>query len=465
MKITTLNNFVCASIFAVSLGTTLNVHAKDTSADNAEYQQLLTQGHSLFKAKDYSKALSFYLASQDLEPLDSTLYNIGICHFKLKKWPQALSYFKQITIDEQSATVVTYNIAVTYKKLKKFSQAQQTFEHIILWAEDDKLINLASQQIKALKEQGNYQVSTHSTLAQSNKLDWQALVNVSYGNDNNVLEPDEDSASNTSDQFIETLATASIMQKNNWSLDLLYYGNQYSQASDYDISLISLSGRKYFPLANKDKLYLELSADKINLAGQPYISNQKLSVGYKTKLNSSNTVKLSGYLKRVSDDDSAYHYIAGTSSRLAAKWWYGTGNAQWTFGAKFTADRRNDRLTETSFTSYSTNRLLISTGRAWQWGDFHLGVNANYRMSEYIDTNSATFTIVDVTDTGIEESTEYTTSATRSDKRFYVSVDGEYEITPNWSITGEINRTDNSSNIDSYEYDQQNMMLGVSYQF
>ena len=187
------------------------------------YKMLLNNAHQHFYNQQYQKALELYQQSYQYKPLDSTLYNIAICYFKLENWQAALKSFRQLQPDTDQANLITYNIGVVYKKLGKKEKALKIFQFINKNSKDKKLIQLATQQVKQLTAR----LVTQKKVAESNSL-WYGSLNISYGADDDVVDPAEETDTSTSDNFVETLATAGWLnnaQSNDyWGIDIIYYG-------------------------------------------------------------------------------------------------------------------------------------------------------------------------------------------------------------------------------------------------
>ncbi|KMT65982.1 CDC27 family protein [Catenovulum maritimum] len=415
-------------------------------AETSGYKEILSQAHQAFNTKNYQSAYTLYEQSNQMKPLESTLYNMAVCQFKLKNWQQALALFNQLT----ETDLIKYNIAVSYKKLGNIDLALVHFEDVYLTSEQEKLSQLAYQQIKLLKPD-------RKTAMPSSNLSWQGSLNIGYGTDNNVLIPTEETYTDASDNYIETLANISLVSnsKNLWFIDLTYFSSQYSEAEDYDVSLLSLTAKKYFTLAAQDSVRYHVSAsyDQLKLSGNPYLSNQKLALGAEFEISDKSDLDIELQLKNISEDNSAYYYLAGNSQKFIANYTYKVNNGNWKLGFRYDIDNKNDRQVLSdegnTFTSYSASRSNVLLDRYWQIEQWHISLGVDYRTSQYKDAN----TYIDGT------------SLKRNDNRLNFSADVEYLITPNLSLLAEINKVNNSSNINNYDYGQQTILIGASYSF
>jgi tetratricopeptide (TPR) repeat protein len=431
------------------------------------YQQLLSQGHKLYQNPNYQLALNAYQQSFALKPLDSTLNNIAICHFKLQQWPQALAKFEELNNNQQGVALLEYYIAVIHKKLGNTEQAINGF-YDLQYADDDSIALLAAQQLEQISP------LTRASTIDAVKIDkslWRHMIDTQLGYDSNVTLPFDDAETlsiEKSDRYFNFLANTSWLSSSDlskaWLFDLTYFSSNYQEASDYDVSLLSLNGRKYFtPDAWQGyKFYLGLSYDSINLAGNDYLKNRSLISGASYKLSASHKVLLEVVLKNVSEGSSDYAYLAGSANRIKLSWHqkvdYGYLNAgmifqQDDFNDKYTyivtESRRRTRSEVDNFTSYSTNRVSFFASRFWHYGKWEFRTNAKYRISEYDDEN-----IVSGETVGLRE-----------DKHIFVMLGGEYNVNDNIAITTEIDWSKNSSNFDVYDYDQYTITLGAAWVF
>jgi tetratricopeptide (TPR) repeat protein len=414
------------------------------------YKVLLNDGHQYFYNQQYQQALELYQWSYKAEPLDSTLYNIAICHFKLKQWQSALTAFTQLQPDTDEANLITYNTAVVYKKLGNTQKALQLFQRTTENSEDEKLVQFSAKQVEQL-------TTLSVTPKQNDQSDslWYGSLNISYGVDSDVVDPVDETNTSIRDNYVETLATIgwldNVQSRNHWAIDAIYYGTHYEQVEDYDISLLSFGGQRYFslPTSNKDTLFLAANYDRLSLGGDDYLSNISFAVG--TDFYIEKNSKLSARLrhKQVSEDDSVYEYLAGHNNQFDIKWIQGDKNSRWALGLRFTDDHRNDRYTDTTFTSYSANRYSLIASKSWRLTDWRFNLSANYRVSDYQDSNVF----------------DNLTTKKRNDDRLFISADTEYEIYKHWSLTAEISWLNNQSNIESYDYEQTLILGGISYNF
>ena len=435
------------------------------------YQTYLSQGHQFFNDKAYSQALAAYQNSYNIEPLDSTLYNIAVTHFKLQQWQQALENFEELKVYQGHSDIVEYNIGVAHKKLGNTQQALSVFEELLLIAESDKFVDLANRQIAQLN--GNASIENTQVEDDSASL-WQTMLSLQYGNDNNITLPDDDTNQEQSDQYLDLMVNTSWMSDSNlanaWMVDFTYFKSSYSEASDYDVSLYAISGRKYFTPESHDKyrFWLGLGYDSIALSGEDYISNVTFSLGAQYQLSADQRLTLDISQKSVSEGEARFNYLAGSSSRIRLTWRNRVENGYWRAGIRYQIDDRDDRIDMDvdeqntvfeGFTSFSASRLTFFASRTWYVNDWEFNVDAQYRYSEFDDANIG----INYTTNGVPTSTS--SLGVREDDRYGLILGAVYNINDDLSINVEYDVSSNSSTIASFDYTQSSIAAGVTWMF
>jgi len=431
------------------------------------YQQLLSQGHALYQRKSYQPALSAYQQSFALEPLDSTLHNMAICHFKLKQWSQALARFEELNNNQQSVALIEYYIAVIHKKMDNTEQAIDGFYDLIQYSDDDSVVLMAMKQLKILTPLA---VDSKIDVVNKPKSMWQHMIDMQVGYDSNVSLPydgEEILFKEGSDKFVNFLANTNWMSSRNlanaWFFDATYFNSTYKEASDYDVGLIALNGRKYFSFDTwqDSNFYLGVAYDTISIAGKNYLNNSSGTLGSSFTFSSTQKFLVDLTIKNVSGGSDDYEYLAGSSNHVKLTWRERTDDGYWKAGMIFQQDDRNNRYTYTvteagvstnevdDFINYSTDRMSLFTSRFWGYEQWEFSVNANYRISEYDAEN-----IVDGESVGIRE-----------DKRTSVVLSSAYNINDSFAVTTDIDWSKNTSTISSYDFNQYTVTVGGTWLF
>ncbi|MFK8020942.1 MAG: hypothetical protein AB8B86_14325 [Pseudomonadales bacterium] len=130
------------------------------------------------------------------------------------------------------------------KKLGNIDEARKLFLEVALTSSDDQHAGAAKQQYRELTRQST---NVGKGSAASN---WQAMVDIRLGGDDNVIDPSDLSGSNTSDSFVETLLTSRWSSDhssgNRCVADSFVYASRYDEVSEYDIDMVDIGFKKYF---------------------------------------------------------------------------------------------------------------------------------------------------------------------------------------------------------------------------
>ncbi|AWB68433.1 hypothetical protein C2869_19365 [Saccharobesus litoralis] len=421
-----------------------------------------------FKLQDYTNALALYQKSYALKQDPFVLYNIGVCQIKLGQYQQAYQSFSQVEQALEETGVATYNKGVALKKMGKLADALAVFEQVEKETKDDTIGVLATRQILVVKDSLGLPVerARKKKLGLTRKDDWFGSIGLSYGADDNVIAPGEETTSQTSDNYLETLGTvtyqSNIRSKDYWAADFTYYDSSYSEYADYDVSYWSVGAKRHFTLGedNTHMGFVTLGYDKMSLASQEYMSTLRLDSGYHYTLDSNSRLSLRWVYKQNSADDSQFSYLEGDSHKLSLRWRQRhNATSYWTIRTTAWLEDKNDRDSDFGFTSFSAQRLGLDASHHWSFADLDVAIRAGYRDSQYADDNTS------ITYDENGENPQTTNLGTRSDFRWNAGVDLDYAISNRWSVSAELSYTDNSSSIENYDYSQMIMAAGVSYQF
>lgn len=431
------------------------------------YQTLLSQGHGFYRDNNYSLALKSYQKSYQIVPLDSTLNNIAICHFKLQQWPQALSAFEILNENQQGVPLLAYYIAVIHKKLGNTEVAISLFYDLLQNSDDDSVAVMAGKQLNVLS---NISEVSSKNAVTDNQSSWQGMLDFQAGYDSNVSLPYDDEQQiprGIGDQYVNILANTSWLSRNDfknaWLVDLTLFNSTYHEASDYDVRFISLSARKFFTPEKwqNTKIYVGVNYDSINLAGEDYLNNSAMTFGTSYQLTKQQRILAEFTLKNISEGSNDYSYLAGNSHKLKLTWRQASNNGYWKVGIITEQDKRDDKYvyltTEDGeltneiddFTNYSTDRFSLFTSRFWYYKNWEVNASAKYRYSSYDAQN-----IIDGESVGFRE-----------DKLLLMILGGAYNINDDFSLSTEIEWSNNESNMNLYDYAQYTFSIGTTWLF
>lgn len=431
--------------------------ANTYSDEDKIYKTLLSQGYNAFQNKNYNGALLYYTKSYQLNDLDSTLNNIAMCHYKLKSWNEAGDAFSQLQDSQSSDLVVSYHLGVINKKQKKHTEALKLFNYISSHSTNEKIALLSDKQIDAIEELITDKNQLNVVVEKGSELNniFYGSASLGYGFDDDVISVDEGTSGNEGDTFVETVATFGVINNDfksgAWTLDATYFGTRFTEASEYDLSLMALNSRKHFTITPAIKMYAGAGISKLNLAGEDYTSDINVNVGA-TYTVGDNKFKIQYKFKHVNADNELYEATAGTSHRYNAYWKHAVVGGHYQLEGLYSADRKNDNYTEASeeseasATIYSKNRFGVTGKRIWQWGKWHLSLAGRYFISDYLPDSASSFADY--------EKTHYQINS---------KVELEYELSRHWSINAEVSVTSQDSTDDAYDYDQKSIMTNITY--
>ena len=252
---------VCLSVLVVT-----NVGAEESSL---KAEEAFAQGN-------YTEALSLYQMLFRLEPNPDYLYNIGVCHFKLGQWQRAYDSFRDLESITEDVDLARYNQAVSLKNMGQVERAKSIFEEIELNSDSVELSLLASEQLQRLDIE-----SSVSNTEQQSDSDFFGVIQVGYGNDDNVQLPDQDTVTNVDDGFVESMMSVGYLNySNGWSVDALYYKTEYDTAIDFNLSFSSLNAAKHFVTDTDSHVSFLIGTDKYTLGDEDYLTAVRGGVEY-----------------------------------------------------------------------------------------------------------------------------------------------------------------------------------------
>lgn len=413
---------------------------------------LTTQAVQAYREKNYSKALELYQQSNNITPTFTTKYNIAICYYKLKKWEDAYQLFKALNIIDPKNERVHLNLALASKRLGKTQESLEHFEYLSSFAESDAIAALAYRNYKVINEDrapGESRIKTDR---------WLLAAAIGLGSDDNVITITDEAASTESDTFIEGTLSAGWYSSadfdNSWYFDSSYYSSQYSDASEYDVDVLAIGAKKYFSINNRHRWHLGAKIDQSTIGGDDYLRSIYFTIGTRYKIAKNETLQLQ---LRYQDSDSRneiYNGLAGNSLRFSSEYKKKVGRNRWRLRYRLDQDDKNDGggdetlSGDTSFISYSANRHSLYGDWQYTAANWSAKLYLNYRTSNYQDAHLFT------DDTG----------GFRKDKRTRVGAQFSYDVSKNWAIEMDLANTNNSSSLETYEYDQNAVVFTLSWQ-
>lgn len=405
----------------------------------------------MFARGDYQAALAEFLnlerrLAQDTSSLTEAelTYNIAVCYYKLQQWQAANERFRQAHRQQADNPLVKYNLAVTEKKLGRNEQAHELFFELALEAEDKDLAALALQQYQLIDADSTRSKTT-------NKARLIANAAVSFGTDDNVIDPADLSGSGADDTFVDTAVAlrwlSDTKQDNAWVVDGIGYLSRYSDVSEYDIDTINLGLRKNFRNAF-GRWYLGSGVDRTWLGGDGFLNGLAAKAGTQIRLSEHAYWDLDYRFQYYSELSDEFEALSGHQHRIDLGYSRRhADNTQTKLRYRFELDDRDDADFGDAFTSYSAQRHTLSAGVSHRLDQWQLGLNASYRRSRHLDEHLF-----------VDES-----RIRREDERLRLEASALWQFSPNWGLNIKWSLTDNQSNIETYDYDQRLISIGVDW--
>ena len=297
-----------------------------------------------------------------------------------------------------------------------------------------------------------------STLLSSHAMagGWNGLASASFGYDDNVTLVDDDSsvgASDLKDHFFDVLGTAGRYLKGDKNDGIRFQGTLYNREYDTDdnFNFFLISGG----LAYHRKLgdwYGRFGAkyDYLEFGGDPYESIITLSAEGRHKLSKNTEIRLRYRYSDIDAESSQFNSIDGDRHRLNAEYRLKHAGNRYRFSYTYETNDRNDSVrTATTFSSSSPVRQTLRANAQIplnaKWGT---EFDVRYRDSRYKDDN-------------VIASVE----RRRNDDRLKVKAELNYRIDRKTDVFIDYTHTDNESSISSFDYDRNEVSVGVNYLF
>lgn len=402
------------------------------------------EGMQSFKAGDYAEAKVEFERAESLGMVKPALYyNLGVVYFRLRHWEKAITAFEKTAEYPKMAPLAYYNLGLVKRKQNEMEAARDWFERTLETTRDAKLNQLAKHALENLPQRSNR---------------WNTFLSIGLGYDDNVtLESDSSAvASEESDLFYELFGFTQGLLSGVYRDGLLFraslFGDIYSDQSDFSLVEGSLGLYKRFPIQaweSEGGIYATYST----LGGDPYLSSGALVLDTRRNMTERLTLRFRLRFK-------AIHALERESEGLEGNQWDLRGEVNWTVAGagdrirgyyQLELNDREDIETPTTFTSLSAMRHSVYLDyRKALAPDWQFKASGSYRRSRYDEEN-------------IESAG---TSQTRIDKRMNIALElSRRHLWDNIQLALEYRYTDNDSNIGSYSYSRNMLMINMMNSF
>lgn len=390
-----------------------------------------------------------YLESAAAQGLSSRSlsYNLGVVYYRLGLYEKAEHAFRQLIPTRQRA-LAYYNIGLTALARENPGAAADAFREVLAADPDENLVSLASRQLERLNPK---------TASAAGKKRWAGLISLGGGYEDNVALFPDTAPEKLDSGFMEALAAGSYYlygdARAGLRSDLKFFSRQYPSEHAFDLQVIQAVTR-WIQQTAPGQVSVGLGGDYIWRDRRSRERRARLTAGIITrdcpgpgsrclvKTEAAQIFPLPGF--------EAYR---GQMYRLDAQYRIHPGN--WSGELRYRAEYndRDNLETENEFFSVSPERHGLDASIGYALTDkltFEAG--AGFRFSFYRTPHQLL----------VPEGTQ---TIRREDKRYNLSVGTTYRFSGRTSLSLDLDRTDNESNIDRYNYDRQTVSASVAVGF
>jgi len=284
--------------------------------------------------------------------------------------------------------------------------------------------------------------------------EWRGIVSAKIGHDDNVTLADDSNvvASDLKDNFVDILGVASRYltgdKDNGVHFTGVLYNREYDTDDEFNFLLVS-GGLAYHKKLGDWHGRFGAKYDYLEFGGDPYESIWTLSAEGRHKFTKNTELRLRYRYSDITSESSQFDSLEGDRHRARAEYRIKHGGNRYRLSYIFETNDRKDRTTATSFRSSSPVRHTIrANAKVPLNGKWGTEFDVQYRDSRYKDDNVSS---------GV--------STRRNDDRFKAKAELNYQINKKTDVFVDYTHTDNESNISSFDYDRNEVSVGVNYLF
>jgi len=409
----------------------------------ADGAQPFEEGVRAFRAGDYPAALQSFLDAL-AEGLDTPglHYDLGTTYYRLGRYAEAEREFQVLAPDPNWAPLAHYNLGLTAQRAERPQQALEYFGQAYRATTDPNLRTLAAT---ALERLGGALPSPETS----------AVVSLAGGYDSNAtLSPDAATAgvSHQGDRFIEALAAATQRLAGNSARGWVAHGSlvvrKYADLSQFDLAG-SRAGLSYETDSGRVQTSVGAYLDTAYIGGDRLEQVASVDVQARRRLDAGGELR-GRYQLGHTAGGGGFEYLDGWQQRLSADAGFAPGNAFVRVGYQLELNNRRDLQQGSEFFSVSpTRHSLFASVAVRDIAGWQADARGEYRVSRYRDPN-----LIDGGALGILE-------VKRKDDRFGFALRASRRLAPLWRAFVDYSYYRNQSNLDTYDYGRQQLMVGV----
>lgn len=403
-----------------------------------------------FKEGNYTKAERYFSRAEEAGmKSDKLKYNLGATYYKLGDYRQSRQYFQQLVGNPEWGALAQYNLGLLAEAEGDDRAAEQRYADAYDAASSPNVRRLAVNKLRQYRP-----VQGMSTEDKK----WRGLLSASVGyNDNANLAPDtiQNNIGEEGDAFTELLGVGSYYLKGDYSdgyrLDIGGYSRLYLDESDFNYSAL-------FAGISRDKQWNQWHTQmglrfNTSLIDDDYYASR----GTFRLIGDRELGKIDLRLRNdlsIIEADSNFDYVSGFSNRSTIEISRNINRSEFSAGYSFEYNDRDDLRRGNEFFSYSPYRNDFFAEVEYQLAPkWIVELRGEYQKSLYQDDNR------EIAADGTVQQDE------RDDDRITLSLRGDYEFARDLTAFAEYRYIDNSSNFERYEYDSNEIMIGIQKRF
>ncbi|MFI2811184.1 outer membrane beta-barrel protein [Microbulbifer sp. JSM ZJ756] len=390
----------------------------------------LESGIEQFKRGNFETALMHLETAQELGNREPQLfYNLGVTHYKLKMYRQAIANFKKVQGTDLEAPA-KLNIGLCWDALGDQRKAEKAFR-AARGSENRKVAYLAGQRLgkkRASNERG-------SSDRWSRNLEWDVYANVAGGYDDNVTLVAADAPSQQADSYTQSYFSARFGFADSARVYASLFDINYADIDSQDFG-IGKVGMDY-PLRVADWYLLpSVNIFQSSLMGSDYQEGHDLKFKARRYFGK-NAFTTSYRFTEFDTSDPLFEATAGARHRLRFEYKVPTDFGELRGRYQYETNDRND----SPLRSYSPDRHGLALRYKNSWSVLQGYLDLDWRSSDY-------GSIVTVP---------------REDERLRTTIGASYRLTANWDLGFRYQYTDNDSNLAEESYTRNQFLLDLSF--
>ena len=418
--------------------------ANTVNANSLESKKLFSKGVAEYNANNYQKALSLFYRSRDEGMKDVRLYyNMGSAHYRIQEYKEAYNAFKKSSLDASLAPTSRYSMGLAARKMNNFEQAIQDF--------------LLSYQLSTTEREKSRAFRMLSKMNATDKITakekWQALLSAKYGYMGNAVATNPDnviSRDDVEDQYQQYLIRIGFRSRYNLKFNfeslLLNYNNIDSR--DYANNTFNGIYRKTF---SKWLINLNIGVSASHINGKIFQASNSVSFESQYLLSESAKLSLHYQWNNYYDLDNRYNYLNGNKNKITFKGAIRKYRNHFRIELGVENNTRKDYFVNNAFSeSFSPTRYSITIFTSHKLNErFSFSSIFKFRKSRYHDANQ------------LSDGTK----KTRIDDFYQFNGQVHYLIRKRIWLFSEIAYNKNQSNITAYQYDSEQISVGIIYKY